>query len=100
MKDATEGEEEEDESTDESEKKRLVQHSTATLSRRRPKNGARGKRSGPVQPQQGPSASVVTTGAPLRKTDSFEGHEEAVRTLVEAVHETRKKEAAMKKQKN
>jgi len=35
--------------------------------------------------------------AKLKKRDSFEGHEEAVRTLVEALQETRKKEAAKKK---
>ena len=31
----------------------------------------------------------------LERSDSFEGHEEAVRTLVEAVHESRKFEASL-----
>jgi len=36
----------------------------------------------------------------LRKADSFEGHEEAVRSLVEAVHESRKFEATRSKTKS
>jgi len=32
---------------------------------------------------------LENTGGPLKKMDSFEGHEEAVRTLVAAVHQTR-----------
>ncbi|XP_057654529.1 RING finger protein 207-like isoform X1 [Diorhabda carinulata] len=35
--------------------------------------------------------SVPTPMAPLRKADSFEGHEEAVKSLVAAVQETRRK---------
>ena len=33
----------------------------------------------------------------LKKQDSFEGHEAAVRSLVEAVHESRKLEAKQRK---
>jgi hypothetical protein len=36
----------------------------------------------------------------LKKADSFEGHEEAVRSLVEAVHESRKFEATRSKSKS
>ena len=35
--------------------------------------------------------------AELKKQDSFEGHEAAVRSLVEAVHESRKLEAKQRK---
>ena len=37
---------------------------------------------------------LAPPSGPLKKTDSFEGHEEAVRSLVQAVQETRKKGAA------
>lgn len=36
-------------------------------------------------------AQTPPASTPLRKTDSFEGHEEAVKTLVAAVQETRRK---------
>ncbi|GLV38252.1 hypothetical protein CBL_12900 [Carabus blaptoides fortunei] len=36
-------------------------------------------------------AATLPAATPLRKTDSFEGHEEAVKTLVAAVQETRRK---------
>ncbi|XP_022901085.1 RING finger protein 207-like [Onthophagus taurus] len=37
------------------------------------------------------SGGGLSGGGPLRKTDSFEGHEEAVKSLVAAVQETRRK---------
>lgn len=39
----------------------------------------------------GKARTPPAVGTPLRKTDSFEGHEEAVKTLVAAVQETRRK---------
>ena len=42
--------------------------------------------------------SQVVPKVTLKRSDSFEGHEEAVRTLVEAVNESRKFEASAGKQ--
>lgn len=50
----------------------------------RPKN----KRSGNISATAAAEASATGLG-PLKKADSFEGHEEAVRTLVAAVQENR-----------
>lgn len=49
-------------------------------------NSGGGKRMTPPSASTSTSTPAVT----LKKADSFEGHEEAVRTLVEAVHESRK----------
>jgi hypothetical protein len=48
-------------------------------------------------PGTGSQRESPAPGPELRKQDSFEGHEAAVRSLVEAVQESRKLEAKQRK---
>ena len=51
------------------------------------------------QPQLGPPLQLPPlSNVTQKRADSFEGHEEAVRTLAEAVNESRKFEATTVKQ--
>ena len=57
---------------------------------------------GPIYLEGASSSSLRDSHSPLfvpelKKQDSFEGHEAAVRSLVEAVHESRKLEAKQRK---
>lgn len=79
-----------EEKTFRSEVKADVHREPAATGTMRPKRPAEARRKGSTD-------NVTESGAPLKKADSFEGHEEAVRTLVEAVQESRKAEAAKKK---
>jgi len=68
-----------------SEVEKPVRDSCATLPRDRHEGATSSLRDSPLLPPE------------LKKQDSFEGHEAAVRSLVEAVHESRKLEAKQRK---
>lgn len=78
---------------------------TATMRRKtknegEQKNGADAAAANQTVSTAAEAALPVRANPVIKKRDSFEGHEEAVRHLVEAVQETRKKEAELQKAKS